>query len=96
MTLVSCILLGQVIATALFLTIKPDRAVLMTVDALIIDAILSWLRGHTISAGEFPHRTWARLRCMWRTEGRKENARSGEIMWEIRGECEIPMVFREH
>ena len=62
MTLVSCILLGQVAATELFLTIKPDRAVLMTVDALMVDAILSWLRGHTISAGEFPHRTWGPIK----------------------------------
>jgi len=48
---------------------------------------LSWLRGHTISAGEFSHRTCTQLKyVMWRREGRKEDTNSGR-MWEIRSEA---------
>jgi hypothetical protein len=50
-----------------------------------VDVVLSWLRGHTISAGEFSYRTLARSKyTVWRTEESKEDTHSGK-MWEMRG-----------
>jgi hypothetical protein len=57
-----------------------------------VDTVLSWLRGHTISAG-FPYSTYARLKYMvWRTEGRNEDPHVGNKrrVWNPEG---VPRTF---